>query len=197
MGVILSATDCLNWFSEISNTPVANLVNSIEKTSFTPSSMLFHPYLSGERTPHNDAAARGGFFGISRGDDSSDMTRAVLEGVAFAMADAVDVLAAADKRPNKLLATGGGAKSRYWLSLIASVTGCEIIIPEDGDFGAALGAARLGLLASQSNNASDTAMILRKPDIVETISPDPLITDDLAGRRHQWQQLYKTMKSLG
>jgi xylulokinase len=197
MGVILAATDCLNWLSEISNTPVATLMNSIEKDSFNPSPMLFHPYLSGERTPHNDALARGGFFGISRGDDSSDMTRAVLEGVAFAMADAVDVLAAADKRPSTLLATGGGAKSRYWLSLIAAVTGCEIIIPEDGDFGAALGAARLGLLASQSHNASDTAMILRKPDIIKTISPDPLITDALAGRRHQWQQLYKAMKSLG
>lgn len=196
MGVILAATDCLNWLSEISNTPVATLMNSIEKDSFSPSPMLFHPYLSGERTPHNDALARGGFFGISRGDDRADMTRAVLEGVAFAMADAVDVLAAADKRPSQLLATGGGAKSNYWLSLIAAVTNCDITIPEDGDFGAALGAARLGLLASASYSAADTATILRKPDIIETISPDAMIKDALGHRRHQWQQLYAAIKTI-
>ncbi|MDC3313903.1 xylulokinase [Alphaproteobacteria bacterium] len=196
MGVILAATDCLNWLSEISNTPVEGLMKAIEKSSFSPSPILFHPYLSGERTPHNDAAARGGFFGISRGDDRTDLTRAVLEGVAFAMADAVDVLAAADKRPSQLLATGGGAKSRYWLSMIAAVTGCDIIIPEDGDFGAALGAARLGLLASKPHISGDVATILRKPDIIETISPDAGIRDALGDRRHQWQQLYTAIKPV-
>lgn len=196
MGVILAATDCLNWLSDISNTPVFTLMNSIENDSFSPSPMLFHPYLSGERTPHNDALARGGFFGISRGDDRADMTRAVLEGVAFAMADAVDVLAAADKRPSQLLATGGGTKSNYWLSLIAAVTDCDITIPEDGDFGAALGAARLGLLASKSYSPADAATILRKPDIIETISPDAMIKDALGDRRHQWQQLYSAIKTL-
>ena len=196
MGVILAATDCLNWLSEISNTPVAGLMDTIEKSAFCPSNMLFHPYLSGERTPHNDATARGGFFGISRGDDRVDMTRAVLEGVAFAMADAVDVLAAADKRPSQLLATGGGAKSRYWLSLIAAVTRCDIVIPEDGDFGAALGAARLGLLASKPHTSGDTDIILRKPDIIETISPDSAIRDALGDRRHHWQQLYTAIKPI-
>ncbi|ADE38508.1 xylulokinase [Candidatus Puniceispirillum marinum] len=196
MGVILAATDCLNWLSEISNTSVVTLMNSIENNSFSPSPMLFHPYLSGERTPHNDALARGGFFGISRTDDRTDMTRAVLEGVAFAMADTVNVLAAADKRPSQLLATGGGAKSNYWLSLIAAVTDCDIIIPEDGDFGAALGAARLGLLASKPYSATDVATILRKPDIIGTISPDAMIKDALGDRRHQWQQLYAAIKTI-
>ena len=171
-------------------------MKAIEKSSFSPSPILFHPYLSGERTPHNDAAARGGFFGISRGDELTDMTRSVLEGVAFAMADAVDVLAAADKRPSQLLATGGGAKSRYWLSMIAAVTGCDIIIPEDGDFGAALGAARLGLLASKPHSSGDVATILSKPDIIETISPDAGIRDALGDRRHQWQQLYTAIKPV-
>lgn len=194
MGVILAATDCLNWLSEISNTPVASLMKTIENNTFSPSPMLFHPYLSGERTPHNDATARGGFFGISRNDNLDDMTRAVLEGVAFAMADAVDVLASADKRPSQLIATGGGAKSRYWLSLIAAVTECDISIPENGDFGAALGAARLGLLASKTYNSDDTAIILRKPEIIETISPDAKIKDALADRRFQWQQLYRAIK---
>ena len=72
---------------------------------------MFHPYLSGERTPHNDVDARGGFFGLARHHGPGDMARAVLQGVGFAIADATDVLKEAGARPERLMATGGGASN--------------------------------------------------------------------------------------
>ena len=92
MGVILAATDCLNWLAEITGQTVSALLHDIETSKTGPSPVLFHPYLSGEWTPHNDAEARGAFFGLSRAHDRREITRAVVEGVAFALADAVDVL---------------------------------------------------------------------------------------------------------
>ena len=74
------------------------------------SPLLFHPYLSGERTPHNDAAAKGGFFGLSRTDGVPEMAFAVLEGVAFAIADCVDVLRAAGSTPTRFPAQVAGQK---------------------------------------------------------------------------------------
>ena len=119
-------------------------VKMTEDVRFTaPSPVLFLPYLSGERTPHNDAFARGAFVGLDQTSDPNQLTQAVLEGVAFAFRDCLDVLGSAGAEITRAVAVGGGSKSVTWLRIIANVLGITIDVPADGDFGAAFGAARL------------------------------------------------------
>src|SRR5690606_39253160 len=148
MGVILSATDSLNWLSRISGQKQAALSAAAEAQFTGPGEAIFLPYLSGERTPHNNADARGSFVGLSQSTDIAQMAQAVMEGVTFAMRDCQRVLADAGTNINRLLAVGGGSKSPLWLKMLATNLDMEIALPEDGDFGGALGAARLGLCAA-------------------------------------------------
>ena len=192
MGVILSATDSLNWLSEVTNHSIEALAEAAASRDISMASLYFHPYLSGERTPHNDANARGGFSGLSRSHDIADMAFAVLEGVAFALGDCVDVLTKAGSDLRSLIATGGGAKNDQWLQMIADVTNCEIAVPVAGDFGAALGAARLGALAT----GRDQDEILQKPEIEETFTPNSSAHVAYAKRRAKWQALYQAIAAL-
>lgn len=190
MGVILAASDCVSWLCDITGLDVSALMAEMEKTDMSATMPIFHPYLSGERTPHNNAHARGGFFGLSRNHGTGDMARAVLQGVAYAIADAMDVLRAAGGAPKQLLATGGGANNQTWLRLISSVTGCTIQVPSGTDHGAALGAARLAMLAD-GHALTD---ICTKPQIAETIEPDTSLATILAKARERSQQLYRLIE---
>lgn len=127
MGVILAATDCLNWFSEITNTPVQEMMQQVENSHITASEVLFHPYLSGERTPHNNAHASAGFFGLRRGHSQQDMLTGILQGVGFALYDSIQVLGLA--KGHHFLVTGGGAHSQAWLQMIADLSGCHLSRP--------------------------------------------------------------------
>ena len=189
MGVILSATDSLNWLSEITNQSIDKLAEAAAMRDVGTASLFFHPYLSGERTPHNDASARGSFVGLSRSHDIADMAFAVLEGVAFALGDCVDVLIQAGSDLSSLIATGGGANNDQWLQMIADVTNCKITVPVAGDYGAALGAARLGAIAT----GCDKDEILQKPDCKASFAPNQSAHEVYAKRRQRWQALYHTL----
>ena len=186
MAVILSATDSLNWLAEIINQDVATLAKAAQSHTPSKQGCFFHPYLSGERTPHNDADARGNFIGLSRVDGMAEMAFAVLEGVAFALADCLDVLAKAGSQPDRLLVTGGGAKNHHWLQMIADVTAITIALPEDGDYGAALGAMRLGAIAAGC--APDK--LLQKPQIAREFTCDRAAHNIYHERRKRWQAAY-------
>lgn len=190
MGVILAASDCVSWLCEITGADVETLMRDLAATDLAATDLMFHPYLSGERTPHNDANARGGFFGLARDHGRGEMTRAVLQGVGFAIADATNVLRAAGAAPTRLLATGGGAKNETWLSYIAAVTGIPIDLPADGDFGAALGAARLAMMADGAS-AGD---VCHKPAIRRTISPDSVLAEPLGAAHARWRQIYRLLQ---
>ena len=191
MGVILAASDAVSWLCEVTGLDVGTLMEQMAKTDPAATDLMFHPYLSGERTPHNDADARGGFFGLARHHGPGDMARAVLQGVGFAIADATDVLKEAGARPERLMATGGGASNHEWLLYIASVTGIALDLPADGDFGAAFGAARLAMLA----DGASVADVCHKPDIKFTIEPDRALADRLNPARDDWQQIYQLLKA--
>jgi len=191
MGVILAASDCIAWLCEVTGTNVETLMAELEGTNDLAADLMFHPYLSGERTPHNDAAARGGFFGLARHHSRADMTRAVLQGVAFAIGDATGVLGDAGGAPDMMLATGGGAKNRLWLSYIAAVTGVPVLVPEDGDFGAALGAARLAMMAD--GLAVDD--VCHKPATREMIAPDSAMTEALMPVGQRWRDIYRLLQN--
>ncbi|GLQ37965.1 xylulokinase [Rhizobium albus] len=168
MGVILSATDAMNWLSSVVGVKPAELTGAVGGALQAPSSVLFLPYLSGERTPLNDAAIRGAFLGLGHESDRGVMTRAVMEGVAYAFRDNRNALEAAGTKLDRVTAIGGGSRSDYWLTVLATVLGVPVDIPADGDFGAAFGAARLGLIAAEG---ADPASICLAPAIARTIEP--------------------------
>ena len=168
MGVMLSCTDSLNWLARITGARPAELTAGLGECPAAPGRVRFLPYLSGERTPHNDAGIRGAFTGIGADTTRDDLVRAVLEGVSFGLRDRAEALASVGARPEALLAIGGGTGSRYWLRLLASVLGVPLHLPKAGEFGAALGAARLGRVAATSEALSG---VMTAPQTDEAIEP--------------------------
>lgn len=166
MGVILAATDALNWFAGIAGTSAADLTANLGALQ-PPGQALFLPYLGGERTPLNDAGIRGAFIGLEHATDRAAATRAVMEGVVYALVDCQQALAATGTQLDTLLAAGGGARSEYWLSALATALDLPVQVPQAGDYGAALGAARLGLMAATGAGAE--AMPL--PPIARSFDP--------------------------
>lgn len=167
MGVILAATDALNWFAGIAGATAVDLTRDLGDLQ-APGRTVFLPYLGGERTPLNNAAIRGAFTGLQHATDRAAATRAVMEGVVFALVDCAQALAATGTQIDTLLAAGGGTRSDYWLSALATALDLPIQVPEAGDHGAALGAARLGLMAA--TGAGPEAMPL--PPIARSFEPD-------------------------
>ncbi len=171
MGVILAATDALNWYAGLVGADAATLTGELGALQ-APSKTTFLPYLGGERTPLNSASIRGAFTGLEHATDRAGGTRAVLEGVTFAIRDCRDALAATGTRIENLLAVGGGSRSDYWLSAIATALNCPVSLPVSGDFGGAFGAARLAIMAATGAGAE----IATLPKIARQILPDPKLT---------------------
>jgi len=191
MGVILSATDSLNWLSKITGQQQAALSAAAEAQFTGPGEEIFLPYLSGERTPHNNAAARGSFVGLSHLSDPARLAQAVMEGVTFAFRDSQRVLSDAGTKIDRLLAVGGGSKSALWLKLIATNLDMEIALPEDGDFGGALGAARLGLCAAEG---ASPASVMTMPAIKTVITPDRTLSSAYADQYARYRALYPAIE---
>jgi xylulokinase len=191
MGVILSATDSLNWLSHVTGRSQPELSGAAEANFKGPGEEIFLPYLSGERTPHNNAGARGSFVGLSHLSDQARLAQAVMEGVTFAFRDSQRVLAAAGTSFGRLLAVGGGSKSQLWLKMIATNLDTEIALPEDGDFGGALGAARLGLCAAEGE---DPAQVMTMPAIKQIITPDASLRDAYTAQYARYRALYPAIE---
>jgi xylulokinase len=191
MGVALSAAGSLEWLAGVLDADPGDLVAPLGETPAGPSSILFLPYLSGERTPHNDVSVRGAFFGLDQAHGRKDMTQAVLEGVAFSFKDCLDVLTMPLSDPKRLIAVGGGSRSRYWLRTIATVLNLPIAVPADGDFGAAFGAARLGLVAAEN---ADPFEVCAPPAIREVIEPIPDLVEVYAAAHATYSDLYPAIK---
>ncbi len=193
MGVILSATDSLNWLAGLLGKPAAELTAALGAKLAGPSATLFLPYLSGERTPHNDPAARGVFVGIGHETDARAMTQAVLEGVAFAFRDCLRVLEDAGSRVERAAAVGGGARSRLWLSILANVLNRPLDLPHDSDYGAAFGAARLGMAAALGG---DARRFMSAPPIEAAIEPDPSLVPSYAESYTRYRALYPAIREV-
>ncbi|MFV0411232.1 MAG: xylulokinase [Paracoccus sp. (in: a-proteobacteria)] len=172
MGVILSASAAMTWWAGIAGRSPAELTAELGADLRAPGPVSFLPYLSGERTPHNNATARASFEGLSARSDRLAMTQAVVEGVAFAFADCLAALHDAGSQPQTLLALGGGARSDYWLKVIATALDLPVLVPDGGDYGAAFGAARLGMMAA---TGADPVKICTPPTIAAEILPDPTL----------------------
>ncbi len=193
MGVILSATDALNWHSNVTGKSAAELTAELGETLKAPTSVTFLPYLSGERTPHNDATIRGAFIGLGHESGRVVLTQAVLEGVAFAIRDNLEALRSAGTDIARVTAIGGGSRSRYWLASIATALGVPVDLPADGDFGAAFGAARLGLIAA---TGADPVAVCTPPQTAGTIDPVASLTDAYADAYKRYRAVYPAVKPL-
>lgn len=193
MGVILSASDSLNWLAGITGKSAGDLTSELGETLKAPGEVSFLPYLSGERTPHNDAAIRGAFSGLAHQSGRAELTQAVLEGVAFAFRDSLEALRAAGTNLSRATAIGGGSRSAYWLKSIATALGIAIDVPADGDFGAAFGAARLGLIAAEN---ADPHAVCTAPRTERTIEPDRQLQDAYAAAYARYRSLYPALKEV-
>jgi xylulokinase len=193
MGVILSATDALNWHSTVTGKSAADLTGELGETLKAPSSVTFLPYLSGERTPHNDATIRGAFIGLGHESGRAVLTQAVLEGVSFAIRDNLEALRSAGTDIARVTAIGGGSRSRYWLASIATALGVPVDLPADGDFGAAFGAARLGLIAA---TGADPVAVCSAPQTAGTIEPVTALTGAYEDAYKRYRALYPAIKPL-
>ncbi|GFE66137.1 xylulokinase [Litoreibacter roseus] len=190
MGVILSAADALEWYGRLVRQTPAALTGALEGVA-APGRALFLPYLGGERTPHNDARIRGALIGLQNETDTAAGTRAVLEGVSFALKDNLDALAATGTQINNLIAVGGGSASRVWLRTLATCLGVPIAVPVSGDFGAAFGAARLGMMA-----VSNDLTIATPPKIAETLEPEAQHKDAFAEAHIRYRSTYSALRTL-
>jgi xylulokinase len=193
MGVILSATDALNWYSGIAGKSAADLTGELGDDLKAPTSVTFLPYLSGERTPHNDAKIRGVFTGLGHESSRAVLTQAVLEGVTFAIRDNLEALKSAGTNISRVTAIGGGSRSRYWLRSIATSLGVPVDIPHDGDFGAAFGAARLGLIAA---TGADPVKVCTAPKTEETIEPLSALSSAYDEAYARYRKTYPAIAAL-
>ena len=191
MGVILAATDALNWYAGLVGQTAATLTGELGPLQ-APSKTRFLPYLGGERTPLNDAAIRGAFLGLEHSTDRSAGTRAVLEGVTFAIRDCRDALASTGTKLQHLIAVGGGSRSDYWLSAIATALDIPVQIPAAGDFGGAFGSARLAIMAATGAGAE----IATLPPIARVIQPDRALTDAFDAGHARYRAAQSAIRSL-
>ena len=191
MGVILSATDSLNWFAGITGQTPASLTAELGDTLTAPGP-VFLPYLSGERTPHNDARIRGALTGLSHRSDRAAITAAILQGVAFAFRDSLEALRSTGTAVDRLLAAGGGSRSAYWLSVVATALDVPIDVPADSDVGAALGAARLGMLSTMGEEALSLCTV---PPVQRTIEPDARQRSAYDDAYRHYRQTYPAIRS--
>lgn len=193
MSVHLSAASCLDWAAGATGMDVPGLLAAAEAAGPGAGPELFLPFLSGERTPHNDPHLRGAFVGLDNETDPGRLAAAVLEGVAFAHADGLAALAEAGTRIEELRVIGGGARSAHWGRVIAAALGVRLAYIEGGEVGPALGAARLAQMAV---TGADTATVCTAPPVRAVIEPDPLLAERLAPRLEKFRRVTAALRTV-
>ncbi|MBU9827707.1 xylulokinase [Rahnella perminowiae] len=195
MSVILSAASCLDWAANLTGSAsVGELINLAEKAPGANAPVWFLPYLSGERTPHNNPNAKGVLFGLTHQHGPADIARAVLEGVGFALADGMDVLHATGLIPHSVTLIGGGARSPYWRQMLADISGKTLEYRTGGDVGPALGAARLAQIAM--NPGKPPEQFLPELPLEQVHQPDADKHTAYVERRKVFRELYVRLEGL-
>ena len=194
MSVMLSAASAVGWAARL--TGLSDAATLVERAATLTAAQrarapIFLPYLSGERTPHNDPAAQGVLFGLTHEHDAAAIGWAALEGVSFGLLDGLHSLALpAGAKPTRLALVGGGARSHLWGDLLASVLGVELEVHEGNEAGGALGAARLGWLAA----GGELAEVCRPGgEPARVHRPEAELADMLRERHARYRALYEVL----
>lgn len=194
MAALLNGAGALAWAAGLmGRDDIGELLADTERAFAGPSPVLFLPYLSGERTPHNNAHAKGVLFGLTPATTPEQVTQAVLEGVALSLADAQDYLEATGPLPGRIAVNGGGSKSRFWMKILASALNKTVLLQAGSEAGPAFGAARLARLAA---TVEDPGTVCSKPGIAAEIAPDPDLARAYAQRLTKFRSLYKAVAPL-
>ena len=196
MGCMLSAASCNKWWMEeiIGTGEYAAEQKSITEDKLGRNHVFFLPYLMGERSPINDTNARGTFIGLTMDNTRADMTQAVLEGVAFAIRDSLEVARSLGLDVKKSRICGGGAKSPLWRRMIANICNLELELIESEE-GPGYGGAILAAVAcGEYSSVQEAAARLVK--VTGTVAPEPELTARYEERYQKFRRIYPALKDL-
>jgi xylulokinase len=194
MGVMLSAASCLKWWVERINKE-NDTVSLLEEAKDTKPNqkLVFLPYLMGERTPYSDPDAKGTFVGMDMNTTREDMTRAVLEGVAFGLRDSLEIIKDMNMPINDVRLIGGGARSNLWKQIIADIFNMpigEINTNQGGALGAAiLAAVGAGVYPDVKTGCKQMVRV------VDAISPDKENVQVYDSVYKKYRDLYKCLEN--
>lgn len=192
MAVILSAGGSLTWLVDaLQAENESDLLSDLDNEKSDGNLPIFLPYLSGERTPHNDALAKGVFFGLDHNTKRAQLVKSVLEGVAFALKDGYAALERARANLSQINVIGGGTQSSYWANVLASVLGRSLTYREESIIGPALGAARLAILGISGRSVNE---VCSAPPIVEEVEPMPELQQRYEQRYSVYRSLYQSLE---
>ena len=194
MGCMLSAASCNKWWMDdiIGTKDYAKEQEGITKLG--ENHVYFLPYLMGERSPHNDPNARGTFVGLTMDNTRADLTQAVLEGVAFALRDSLEVAKSLGIQIDRTKICGGGAKSPLWRKIIANVLNLKVDILESEE-GPAFGAAMLAAVAAGEYKSVEE-IAAKLVHVVDTVEPEPEIAARYEERYAQFKEIYPALKPV-
>jgi xylulokinase len=189
---LLNGASCVGWAASLLGTnDIPDLLRRAEAAWRGPSRVLFLPYLAGERTPHDDPHARGVLFGLDADTSPTDVAQAVLEGVAFALAEAQDCLSAAGTELDAIAAIGGGSRSPFWMRILATVLDRPITLYAGAAKGPAFGVARLARLAATGEPVVE---VCRKPEVAQMMEPDRALVPAYRDRGERFRALYRALR---
>ncbi|WP_419750047.1 xylulokinase [Terrisporobacter petrolearius] len=194
MGCMLSAASCNKWWSEEILNTKDYAKEQEDITKLGENNVYFLPYLMGERSPHNNPNARGTFIGMSMDTSRSDMTQAVLEGVAFALRDSLEVAKSLGINIERTKICGGGAKSPLWKKIISNVLNLKVDMIESEE-GPALGGAILAAVACNEFESIEDA-VNKLVKVTETIEPEKELVEKYEDRYNKFKKIYPTVKNL-
>ena len=197
MSVMLSATNSLNWISSLYGIPVEETIlkakNYFENNFVSNSTPFFLPFLSGERTPHNNPYLRGSLHMLNTSTNLDSIFYSVIEGISFGIKDGYEAVHAVSQKSKKIYLVGGGSKSEFWADFMSSTLNDEIIVSEDSELGPALGVARLSMIATNEYKNSE---IISNMKLIRKNKPSEDTSQILNERYNKWKLIVYAYKHI-
>ena len=190
LGCILEAASAYNWF-------IKDILNvdfnvNINENILGENKVYFLPYLMGERTPHNDMDAKGSFIGLTPVTSKEDMSLSVLEGVAFALNDSIEIARKEGIKINNIVICGGGSKNPLWCKIISNVLVVNVY-KANTEEGPSYGAALLSYISINSKNVNDIKSLI---DYKLIEKPDDLLVEKYKKKYQTFKKMYPALKDI-
>ena len=198
MSVMLSASNCLDWVCSITGNSIDQALTNAEvfaeNINNISNAPYFLPYLSGERTPHNDPYVRGSFHYLKTTTNQGALQYAALEGISFGILDGINSIGAVNSNFDDIFMVGGGSKSSFWLKLLSTITKRKLSVCDQSEYGAAIGVARLAMYVDK--NITEKNTIIKEINIKKSFQPNVDKIDILNKRYLAWKNIYSISKNI-
>ena len=198
MSVMLSASNCLDWVCSVTESSIDQALKNAESFAKNINNIInapyFLPYMSGERTPHNDPYVRGSFHHLKITNNQAALQYAVLEGISFGILDGFHSINSVNSKFEDIYLVGGGSKSLFWNQLLSSILNRKLSVCLESEFSAALGASRLAMFVDQ--NIDDKDSIIKKIKVKKNFYPEESVINTLNKRYNNWKEIYKSNKEI-